>query len=125
MRTHTRKLVYILGAILLATIVVRIGISYYLKNREANNLFRCHVFEELLQPGMTRAEVENILGEFGQFDLGESWFSESNFRLDIVYKDPEINKRFGGYIVLQFSDGGYMGAYYPYGVGDAKDVCER
>jgi hypothetical protein len=105
-------------------LILVIGIFFYGRDQAAKNACRCHVFEELLKPGLTRSEVEIILDQYGEYRENLSSFT-NHYRLYISYKDYQAYKCFGTNFVLEFHNDRYVSAWIPYGVGDANPVCVR
>jgi hypothetical protein len=119
-----KTITVILLVILSLVLILVIGIFFYGRDQAAKNACRCHVFEELLKPGMTRAEAERILNQYGEYRENLSSFT-NRYRLYISYKDYQAYKCFGSDFVMEFSNDRYESAWLPYGVGDSKPVCVR
>ncbi len=119
------KNISILIIILLVFIILCLsGILVYRLNEQRKNEFRCFVNNELLQTGMTRAEVEQILSRFGEYQSAESHFPGGYFRLRIVYQNRATYDRFGGDFIIEFANDNYLGIWLPYGVGESKAFCK-
>lgn len=92
---------------------------------DSGNSLRCHVFKELIKPGMTQEEVLEVLGQYGPYNMNRSDFSSGVFRLIITYSDSKTWQMFGSSdIILEFSNDLYTGAWLPYGIGDSLPVCK-
>jgi len=101
------------------------GILVYRLDEHRKNEFRCHVQDDLLQPGMTRVEVEHALSQFGKFQSSESHFPGGFLRLRIIYEDRATYFRFGGDFVFEFVDDEFLGVWLPSGVGETRAFCEH
>lgn len=118
---------FILGClILLIGMYLMLEVADYLRQREIGegNSLRCHVFKELINPGMTQEEVENVLDQYGLYNMNISDFSSGKYRIYITYLNDETRRMFGGDIVLEFSNDLYASAWLPYGIGDSLPVCK-
>jgi hypothetical protein len=87
---------------------------------------RHHVFCEQITPGVDRAEVREILSQYGYFRETEASFKGGFTVVGIIFNDPVIDRQFGGKsIVLRFENGKYINAYVPVPFSDAnKPVCQ-
>jgi hypothetical protein len=92
---------------------------------EAGNSLRCHVFKELIKPGITQKDILKVLDQYGPYDIIRSDFGEGTYQLYISFTDVKTREMFGGrYIILYFSDNLYTGAGLPDGIGDFLPVCK-
>jgi len=55
-----QSITIILAVFLAITLLGALGIWLYQRDQAAKDAYRCYVFEDLLQPGMTREQVEDI-----------------------------------------------------------------
>jgi hypothetical protein len=83
---------------------------------------RHHVFCDLLREGMTRAEVHEILSQFGPFEE-----HQSGSTLRIVYTDAKTKHQFTDGVLLYFRRDGdrYMGASSWVPLGDEAPLCRE
>jgi hypothetical protein len=119
---------FILGCLILVVgMYLMMKLADYSRLREVDegNTLRCHVFQEVIIPGMTQEDVLKVLDQYGPYDMNRSDFSPGVFRLRITYSDPQTWQMFGSSdIILEFSDNLYSGAWLPYGIGDSLPVCK-
>jgi hypothetical protein len=84
---------------------------------------RHHLLCEILEPGMSRDDVLNILLQEGAFTANEVDWPSAFFSLDISFTDPKLLDRYGHFSVV-FIDYGYARAVIPRGSGPPEYICD-
>ena len=123
-----------LVAILFVVCIIVLGITYAtivteefkgLDQIEAGNTFRCYVFEEQIKSGMTLNEIEKVLDQYGPYTEGRADYSAGYYTVRIHYSEVATWNRFGGEIILGFSNDCFYRAWLPYRLDDSIPVCKR
>ncbi len=86
---------------------------------------RRHVFCELLKEGMTRAEVHEVLAQFGPFEEHQSDFT-GDYTLRVVYANTKTKHQFADGVLLWFKGNDwYMGASIQVSLSDQAPLCQE
>jgi hypothetical protein len=115
----------IVGSVLLISLACLRG--YLAEQRDQVGIIaqRHYVFCQLLKPGMTHDEVDQVLAQFGQNRERRANFSPGFYTIWVNYLDPATDHRFGGNVILTFRDDRYYSAAIPTGDGEFVGICEQ
>jgi hypothetical protein len=122
---HRIIIASIVGSVLLVSLACLLGYLTEQRDQAAINAQRQHVFCQLLKPGMTHDEVDQVLSQFGQYRQRRADFSPGFYTIWVNYLDPATDHRFGGNIILTFRDSRYYSAAIPTGDGEFAGLCEQ
>ena len=113
------------GLTILLLLIIVGWFIYASQGRTSATELRHHVFCEQITPGIDRAEVREILSQYGDFRETEASFNGGSTVVGIVFNDLETDRQFGGKsIVLSFKDGKYINAFVPVPFSDAnRSIC--
>jgi len=112
-----RIAVLLLVLVTLVVLVVYIGDSYAARQRVG---LYCHS----LSWGMSKDQVRGILTSIGTIEWREFPIEGTETeRVYVAFKSSLLDRRFGGAVILYFSDKGYYSAALPIPVGEERGLC--
>jgi outer membrane protein assembly factor BamE (lipoprotein component of BamABCDE complex) len=112
--------------IVFISILAVIGTSFFLYHSKTIANRQNHIFCDLLKPGMSKEDVLDILGKFGDIEYDISTFGDDTIEIYMKYVDPSIvgQKTF----ILTFDNGNYRYAGvirgFWKGIDNTDAVCD-
>jgi hypothetical protein len=110
-------------AIILGFLIILLTVGCIFLKHQTKVAQRRHLLCEILEPGMSKDEVLNVLHQVGDFTVNEVDWPSAFFALDITFTDPKILDQYGHFSVV-FIDYRYARAVIPQGSSPPEYICD-
>ncbi len=104
------KKAYTRQAIIMVIILISVSLVLLHQKGQEQSARRYHLLCETLQPGMSKEEVLNTLGQVGYFSRDEADRGDGDIYFSVKYSDPRINDEYG-YFQVAFENYKYIRGY--------------
>jgi hypothetical protein len=109
-----------LGLLLMIMVIIPF-VSNSFVNHQQYDLY-CHE----LAWGLNKSQVRDRLADIGSLNWREFAIEGMDIeKVQLSFKDPWLGYRFGGVLILYFTDKSYYSAVVPVPVGEEKGICKK